>query len=70
MKTNVSQVDRWIRVILAGFLAAAVFTNNVTGTLAAVFLALAAVLIVTAIVRFCPLYLPFGISTHRKKKHA
>ncbi|NVK26546.1 MAG: DUF2892 domain-containing protein [Flavobacteriia bacterium] len=67
MKTNMSNLDRWIRVLLAIGLAVLVFTDYITGGWAIVALALAAIFLVTSMVRFCPLYLPFKISTYRKK---
>ncbi|GGH71126.1 MAG: DUF2892 domain-containing protein [Bacteroidetes bacterium] len=70
MKSNMSNIDRLIRLIAAVAMAYAVFTNAVTGTLSIVFLILAAVFALTALVKFCPLYLPFGIHTNKRKKAA
>ncbi|WP_094766821.1 YgaP family membrane protein [Pseudozobellia thermophila] len=39
----------------------------VTGTLGIVLLVLAAVFLLTAFVGFCPLYLPFGLSTCKRE---
>lgn len=55
--------DRIIRVIVAVIIAALFFTNVISGTLGIVLLALAAVFVLTSLVSFCPLYLPFGLST-------
>jgi len=44
------------------------FTNVVTGTLGIVLVVLGAVFVLTSLVSFCPLYLPFGISTCKTKE--
>lgn len=62
-----SQVDRWIRVVLAAVLAYLVFTDVILGGWSIVALVLAGIFLVTALVRFCPLYRPFGFSTKTKK---
>lgn len=63
MKKNMGNADRIIRVIVAVIIAALFFTNVISGTLGIVLLALAAVFVLTSLVSFCPLYLPFGLST-------
>ncbi|NVK05314.1 MAG: DUF2892 domain-containing protein [Flavobacteriia bacterium] len=67
MKSNMSQVDRTVRVLLAGGLAALVFTDYITGGWAILALVLAGIFLATSIVKFCPLYLPFKISTKTKR---
>jgi hypothetical protein len=42
--------------------------NEISGTAAIVLLVLAGIFIVTSFMSFCPLYLPFGISTKNAKK--
>ena len=66
MKKNVGTADRIIRVILAVVFAVLFFTKTVPGTVGYVLLALAAIFLVTSIITFCPLYLPFGLSTCKK----
>ncbi len=62
---NESKADRIIRAILAlAFLYLAFYVFADTASL--VFYALALVMIVTAIVGFCPLYKLFGINTAKK----
>lgn len=61
-------VDRIIRVILAAVMAALYFTGTVTGTLGLVLVILAAIFLLTSLISFCPLYVPFGISTCPSKK--
>jgi len=67
MKTNVGIIDRIIRIIVAVVFVVLYFTNVVSGTLGIVLLVLAGVFTLTALIRFCPLYLPFGINTGKKK---
>lgn len=68
MKTNVGIMDRVIRIVVALIFIGLCFAQVVTGTLAIVLLVLAGVFILTALVGFCPLYLPLGINTWGKKK--
>lgn len=58
--------DRIIRVIIAAIMVALYFTGTITGTLGIVLITLSAVFALTSLVSFCPLYLPFGLSTLRK----
>lgn len=67
MKINLSSIDRVIRMIVAITLAVLFFTKTVTGGIAYVALAGAIVLAGTSLIRFCPLYFAFGISSIRKK---
>lgn len=70
MKKNLGFTDRFIRVVLAVIVAALYFANIISGTVAIVLLILAAVFLLTSLVGVCPLYLPFGLSTLRKKINA
>lgn len=63
MKKNMGMADRVIRVIIAAVFAILYFTGTVTGTLGLVLLILGGVFLLTSILGFCPLYLPFGIKT-------
>jgi len=60
--------DRSIRVILAVFAGVLFFTNTISGTFGIILLIIAAVLILTSLFGFCPLYAPFGLSTCSVKK--
>jgi len=66
MKPNMGSIDRIIRVIVALIFAVLYFTGTVSGTLGIVLLVLAAVFVLTSLVSFCPLYLPFKISTRKQ----
>ncbi|MBT3336347.1 MAG: DUF2892 domain-containing protein [Anaerolineae bacterium] len=59
------QTDRIVRLVLAVVFAALYFTGTVSGTLGIVLLVLAVVFAVTSFVKFCPLYLPFKLSTKK-----
>lgn len=65
MKRNMSNIDRIIRVILAALFAYLYFGGIVTGALGIILVILSGVFLLTSIVAFCPLYLPFKISTFK-----
>lgn len=67
MKPNMGGADRVIRVILAVVMAGLYFGNVVTGTVGVVLLVLAVVFMLTSLVRFCPLYVLFGMNTCQTK---
>jgi hypothetical protein len=68
MKQNMGTTDKVVRIIIAIAIAALYFANLISGTVAIVLLILAGVFILTSLIGFCPLYLPFGMSTQKKKK--
>ena len=68
MKKNMGSVDKVIRILVAIAIAALYYTNVISGTVAIVLLILAGIFILTSFISFCPLYLPFGISTKGKDK--
>ncbi len=67
MKKNMGSVDKAVRILAAVIIAILYFLNFISGTLAIVLLAVAAIFIVTSFMSFCPLYYPFGISTRKKE---
>lgn len=67
MKKNMGGADRVIRVIIAVIIAGLYFTGKITGTMGVVLLALAGVFVLTSLIGTCPLYMPFGISTCKRK---
>ena len=67
MKTNVGTIDTVVRILIALIVIGLYYMNVISGTLAIVLLVLAGVFIITGLIKFCPLYLPFGISTSKKK---
>lgn len=66
MKKNMGIADKLIRVIIAIVVVILYFTNVISGTLAIILLAVSAIFIITSLISFCPLYLPFGLSTRKK----
>ncbi|MBT3668897.1 MAG: DUF2892 domain-containing protein [Chloroflexi bacterium] len=65
MKRNMSNIDRIIRVVIAAVFAYLYFGGLVTGTLGVVLLVLGGVFLLTSLVAFCPLYVPFKLSTFK-----
>jgi hypothetical protein len=65
MKTNMGTVDRVIRVVLALIFAVLYFSGTVTGALGIILLVLGGVFLLTSLFGFCPLYVPFKISTRK-----
>ncbi|MBV5283141.1 MAG: DUF2892 domain-containing protein [Paludibacter sp.] len=68
MKANVGIIDRGMRILAAFVITVLYLTQIITGTLGIVLLVLAVLFILTGLIRFCPLYLPFGINTWNKNK--
>jgi len=68
MKRNMGKVDRVVRILIAAIIIALYFTNVINGILAIVLLALSGIFILTSFISFCPLYLPFGLSTRGKEQ--
>jgi len=67
MKKNMGTVDKTIRIIIAVIIVCLYFTNVISGTLGIVLLVFAGVFVLTSLIGFCPLYLPFGINTGKRK---
>lgn len=67
MKPNMGSADRVIRVVMAAVIAVLYLAGVLQGTWGIVLLVLAAVFALTAMVRSCPLYLPFGIRTTKDR---
>jgi hypothetical protein len=66
MKKNMGTVDKAVRILAAILIVVLYFANILSGTWALILLALAGIFIGTSFMSFCPLYLPFGISTRPK----
>jgi len=65
MKQNESNVDRIIRAVAGVVLLFLGFGGTLTGTIAIIANVLGVILLVTAAVGICPLYLPFHFSTKK-----
>jgi hypothetical protein len=67
MKKNMGTIDKAIRIIIAVIIVCLYFTNVISGTLGIVLLVFAGVFVLTSMIGFCPLYLPIGLNTGKKK---
>ena len=68
MKKNMGGIDKVIRIVIALVIIILAFTKVISGTLAIVLLILSGIFILTSLISFCPLYLPFGINTGKIKE--
>jgi len=67
MKKNMGTIDKVIRILVAVVVVVLYFTHVISGVLAIILLVLSAIFVVTSLLGFCPLYLPFGLSTRKKE---
>jgi hypothetical protein len=67
MKANIGSLDKVIRIILAIAFAMLYITKMAEGTLGIILLVVGAVLLLTSIINFCPLYAILGWSSGKKK---
>lgn len=67
MKKNMGSSDKTIRLGVAALIAVLYFTNVISGTTAIILSIIAVVFVLTSLISFCPLYLPFGINTFNRK---
>ena len=67
MKKNMNVIDRVVRILIAAVVVILYFTNILSGTLALILLILSGIFILTGLIGFCPLYIPLGIKTIKKK---
>ncbi len=63
MKKNMGPTDKILRLFGAALLVILIAAKVATGGLAWVFMVIAVMFAVTSAIGFCPLYVPFGIST-------
>ena len=66
MTKNMGMADRAIRTIIALIVVILIVTGTLSGWVAILLGIFAAVFLLTSFFSFCPLYLPFKISTTRK----
>ncbi|WP_298423637.1 DUF2892 domain-containing protein [uncultured Kordia sp.] len=66
MKKNMANADRIIRILITIIVTILHFTNVISGTLGIVLITIAAILLLTSFINFCPLYSIFGISTRKE----
>ncbi|HTX19301.1 MAG TPA: DUF2892 domain-containing protein [Bacteroidota bacterium] len=67
MKKNMGNTDRAIRILAAVVLGTLALTGQIEGTLGIILGVIAAVFLITALLAFCPLYVPLKLSTLKKK---
>jgi hypothetical protein len=67
MIKNMGSTDKYIRLAVAALIAALYFGKVINGTTAMVLGVLGIIFVLSSMINFCPLYLPFGISTIRKR---
>lgn len=65
MKKNMGSADKMVRILIAVAIVVLYFMGLISGTTATVLLIIAGVMVLTSFISFCPLYLPFGISTRK-----
>ncbi|MEJ5225398.1 MAG: DUF2892 domain-containing protein [Anaerolineales bacterium] len=63
---NMGSTDRIVRIVLAIVFAGLNLLGLVGGTLGTILWVLAVVFVLTSAVSFCPLYVPFKLSTRGK----
>ncbi len=68
MKKNMGSFDRVLRLLVAAVIVVLFYLELITGTLAIVLLIAAGIFVLTSLISTCPLYLPFGLSTCKKKE--
>jgi Inner membrane protein YgaP-like, transmembrane domain len=68
LKKNVGFVDRIFRIVVAFVIALLYYTGQITDTAAVLLGILAVILLLTSFLSFCPIYLPFKLSTAKKDK--
>ncbi len=70
MKQNMGSADRIVRLLLVALVVVLYFAGAISGTVAIILGVLAVVFLLTSTVGVCPLYIPLGLSTLKKKKDA
>ena len=65
MKQNIGSTDKYVRLVFGVVLILLVMGCFVTGLLANIAIAAAGIIVVTAMINFCPLYALFGLSSKK-----
>lgn len=68
MKHNIGTIDRIIRILIALVIFGLYAANRITGNTGTLLLVVGIILLATAIIRFCPIYWPFRLSTSKEEK--
>ena len=67
MKKNMGNADKVLRIFLFVVIAVLYFTNVISGTFGIILGIIGIIFLLTSLIGFCPLYIPFKISTTGKK---
>jgi len=67
MIKNMGPADKAVRILFAVIIATLFFINVIKGVMGLILLALAVIFVLTSLIRFCPLNIPFGINTGKKQ---
>ncbi|HEY0634592.1 MAG TPA: DUF2892 domain-containing protein [Gammaproteobacteria bacterium] len=67
MKKNMGTADKVIRLSVVAIIAILYFGGQITGMAAIILGIVAVAFLVTSLIGWCPSYVPFGISTSKKK---
>lgn len=67
MTSNMSTIDRIIRLIVVAIIAALYFTGQITGIALIVLGIIAVAFLLTGIISWCPIYAILGLSTKKKE---
>ncbi len=66
MKKNIGTIDRIIRIAITSTIGLLLFKGIITGWLGLLLGIIAIILLLTGLIRTCPAYLPFSLSTRKK----
>jgi hypothetical protein len=66
MKVNMGSADRLVRTLIALVIGYLYFTHRITGLLGIILAVFAVIFLATSLFGWCPLYMPFGISTRKQ----
>lgn len=68
MKKNMGKADKMLRIIVAMVIGMLYINGDISGFLGSILVLLAIVFVLTSLVGFCPLYVPFGMDTNEKNR--
>ena len=68
MTKNMGKTDRIVRLVVAIVLTLLILVKALTGTWAIILGIVAVIFYLTSAASFCPIYLPFKISTNKDEK--
>jgi hypothetical protein len=67
MNKNMGTIDKVIRILVAVIVVVLYLTHIISGTLGIILLIVSGIFVLTSLLSFCPLYLPFGLNTRKKE---